>query len=152
MCHHDFWRLCRDTARSNYPALFLRGAYCAAVTISLLNLPLDLPSDSPACAAGHTGLFSGLGEWIRRCESPSWAPLFRARDASRHSPSEKPRHTKGVCPPSQDSRPTVHMRFALWDVYLSLIPHIAASQGMLPPASLPAGGGDCVKWSRSMHD
>ncbi|KFH41232.1 Protein farnesyltransferase subunit beta-like protein [Hapsidospora chrysogenum ATCC 11550] len=47
----------------------VRGAYCAAVTISLLNLPLDLPSDSPACAAGHTGLFSGLGEWIRRSQT-----------------------------------------------------------------------------------
>lgn len=45
-----------------------RGAYCAAVTISLLNIPLDLPTDSAAYSAGHTDLLSGLGEWISRCE------------------------------------------------------------------------------------
>ncbi|KPM34340.1 hypothetical protein AK830_g12232, partial [Neonectria ditissima] len=38
----------------------VRGAYCAAVIISLLNIPLDLSPDSPACSAGHTGLFTGL--------------------------------------------------------------------------------------------
>ncbi|KOS19933.1 Protein farnesyltransferase subunit beta [Escovopsis weberi] len=47
----------------------VRGAYCAAVIISLLKLPLELWSDSPACAAGHTGLFSGLAEWIRLCQT-----------------------------------------------------------------------------------
>lgn len=45
-----------------------RGAYCAAVLISLLNIPLELSPDSPARASGHTDLFSGLGEWVRRCE------------------------------------------------------------------------------------
>ncbi|KAK5994983.1 Protein farnesyltransferase subunit beta [Cladobotryum mycophilum] len=47
----------------------VRGAYCAAVIISLLNLPLDLSPDSPACIAGHTGLFSGLAEWVRLCQT-----------------------------------------------------------------------------------
>ncbi|RFU79468.1 farnesyltransferase subunit beta [Trichoderma arundinaceum] len=47
----------------------VRGAYCAAVVISLLNLPLDLSPDSPACAAGHTSLLSGLGEWVRLCQT-----------------------------------------------------------------------------------
>ncbi|KYK55000.1 Terpenoid cylases/protein prenyltransferase alpha-alpha toroid [Drechmeria coniospora] len=47
----------------------VRGAYCAAVIISLLDLPLDLSSDSPAHAAGHTGLFDGLGEWVQRCQT-----------------------------------------------------------------------------------
>ncbi|KJZ71145.1 hypothetical protein HIM_09444 [Hirsutella minnesotensis 3608] len=47
----------------------VRGAYCAAVIISLLNIPLSLPPDSPARAAGHTGLLSGLGEWVRRCQT-----------------------------------------------------------------------------------
>ncbi|KAH7312357.1 terpenoid cylases/protein prenyltransferase alpha-alpha toroid [Stachybotrys elegans] len=47
----------------------VRGAYCAAVIISLLNLPLELSPDSPACAAGHSGLFSGLGEWVGRCQT-----------------------------------------------------------------------------------
>ena len=45
-----------------------RGAYCAAVIISLLHLPLDLAPDSPARAGGHTRLFDGLAEWVRRCK------------------------------------------------------------------------------------
>ncbi|KAF7547767.1 hypothetical protein G7Z17_g7511 [Cylindrodendrum hubeiense] len=47
----------------------VRGAYCASVIISLLNLPLDLSPDSPACSAGHTGLFTGLAEYVRRCQT-----------------------------------------------------------------------------------
>ncbi|KAK7417400.1 CAAX farnesyltransferase (FTase) subunit beta [Neonectria magnoliae] len=47
----------------------VRGAYCAAVIISLLNIPLDLSPDSPACSAGHTGLFTGLAEYVRRCQT-----------------------------------------------------------------------------------
>ncbi|KAM0521169.1 hypothetical protein ACHAPE_002642 [Trichoderma viride] len=47
----------------------VRGAYCASVVISLLNLPLELSSDSPACAAGHTSLLSGLAEWVRLCQT-----------------------------------------------------------------------------------
>ncbi|KAK0385321.1 hypothetical protein NLU13_7797 [Sarocladium strictum] len=47
----------------------VRGAYCAAVIISLLNLPLDLAPDSPARASGHTRLFDGLAEWVRRCQT-----------------------------------------------------------------------------------
>ncbi|RCI15829.1 hypothetical protein L249_2779 [Ophiocordyceps polyrhachis-furcata BCC 54312] len=47
----------------------VRGAYCAAVIISLLGLPLDLSPDSPARATGHAGLFDGLGEWVRRCQT-----------------------------------------------------------------------------------
>ncbi|CAG9943834.1 unnamed protein product [Clonostachys rosea f. rosea IK726] len=47
----------------------VRGAYCAAVIISLLNIPLDLPTDSAAYSAGHTDLLSGLGEWISRCQT-----------------------------------------------------------------------------------
>ncbi|KAI1845992.1 hypothetical protein JX265_000918 [Neoarthrinium moseri] len=47
----------------------VRGAYCAAVIISLLNLPLDLSSDSPARAAGVTDLFAGLDSYVRRCQT-----------------------------------------------------------------------------------
>ncbi|PFH57572.1 hypothetical protein XA68_14850 [Ophiocordyceps unilateralis] len=47
----------------------VRGAYCAAVIISLLGLPLDLSPDSPARTAGHAGLFDGLGEWVQRCQT-----------------------------------------------------------------------------------
>ncbi|KAF4595927.1 protein farnesyltransferase subunit beta [Ophiocordyceps camponoti-floridani] len=47
----------------------VRGAYCAAVIISLLGLPLDLSPDSPARTAGHVGLLDGLGEWVQRCQT-----------------------------------------------------------------------------------
>ncbi|KAH6894121.1 terpenoid cyclases/protein prenyltransferase alpha-alpha toroid [Thelonectria olida] len=47
----------------------VRGAYCAAVIISLLNIPLNLSPDSPACAAGHTGLFDGLADYVRSCQT-----------------------------------------------------------------------------------
>src|SRR5882757_4217087 len=38
----------------------VRGAYCALVAISLLNLPLSLPPDSPARAAGLETFMDGL--------------------------------------------------------------------------------------------
>ncbi|KAK2673656.1 PFTB repeat [Fusarium oxysporum f. sp. vasinfectum] len=47
----------------------VRGAYCAAVIISLLNLPLELSQDSPARSAGHTGLFTGLADYVHRCQT-----------------------------------------------------------------------------------
>lgn len=50
--------------------LFGRGAYCASVIISLLGIPLETSPDSPAYAAGHKDLFSGLGEWVGRCKYP----------------------------------------------------------------------------------
>ncbi|KAK8919565.1 Protein farnesyltransferase subunit beta [Metarhizium anisopliae] len=63
----------------------VRGAYCASVLISLLNIPLDLSSDSPACSAGHTDLFGGLPEWVGRCQTyeggVSASPGFEAHGA-----------------------------------------------------------------------
>ncbi|KAM0207551.1 hypothetical protein ACHAQI_007554 [Fusarium lateritium] len=47
----------------------VRGAYCAAVIISLLNIPLELSQDSPARSAGHTGLFTGLADYVHRCQT-----------------------------------------------------------------------------------
>jgi hypothetical protein len=44
------------------------GAYCAAVIISLLNLPLELPSDSPAKVHETDTLFTRIPEYIRRCK------------------------------------------------------------------------------------
>lgn len=48
--------------------ILLRGAYCAAVVISLLNIPLNLSSDSPASAAGLDDLYTGLANYVQRCE------------------------------------------------------------------------------------
>lgn len=47
----------------------VRGAYCALVAISLLNLPLSLPPESPARQAGFETFFDGLGDYISRCQT-----------------------------------------------------------------------------------
>lgn len=46
-----------------------RGAYCAMIIISLLSLPLDLPPDAPARAAGLQSFKDGLGAYISRCQT-----------------------------------------------------------------------------------
>ncbi|RFU31676.1 hypothetical protein B7463_g4703, partial [Scytalidium lignicola] len=46
----------------------IRGAYIAAVVISLLDLPLELPQTSPAWSPGATFL-SNLPEWIKSCQT-----------------------------------------------------------------------------------
>jgi len=58
---------------ANYTLLELiksSGAYCAMVIISLLNLPLELPEESPArISSGEASvtLLTNLPEWIARC-------------------------------------------------------------------------------------
>ncbi|KAI1387428.1 terpenoid cyclases/Protein prenyltransferase [Hypoxylon trugodes] len=47
----------------------IRGAYCAAVLITLLNLPLDLSSDSPAWTPDRPNLLTGLAEYVSRCQT-----------------------------------------------------------------------------------
>lgn len=47
----------------------IRGAYCALVILSLLNLPLELPSDAPARQHGLTSFLDKLGNWISNCQS-----------------------------------------------------------------------------------
>ncbi|KAI1337033.1 terpenoid cyclases/Protein prenyltransferase [Xylariaceae sp. FL0016] len=47
----------------------VRGAYCAAVIISLLNLPLDLTPESPAWTDERPDLFTGLAGYVRRCQT-----------------------------------------------------------------------------------
>ncbi|KAK0709698.1 terpenoid cyclases/protein prenyltransferase alpha-alpha toroid [Lasiosphaeria miniovina] len=48
----------------------IRGAYCAAVIIKLLNLPLDLAPESPAWTEeGDKNLLTGLGDYVRRCQT-----------------------------------------------------------------------------------
>ena len=46
-----------------------RGAYCALVVVSLLNLPLQLPPDSPARGAGLRTFNDGLGAYLSRCQT-----------------------------------------------------------------------------------
>ncbi|KAH8811997.1 terpenoid cyclases/protein prenyltransferase alpha-alpha toroid [Xylogone sp. PMI_703] len=46
----------------------IRGAYIAAVVISLLELPLELPQTSPAWSPGATFL-TNLPEWISSCQT-----------------------------------------------------------------------------------
>lgn len=45
------------------------GAYCALTIISILNLPLELPPDSPARVKGDETFLTGLYQWISRCQS-----------------------------------------------------------------------------------
>jgi protein farnesyltransferase subunit beta len=47
----------------------IRGAYCAMTIITMLNLPLELPSDAPARQAGLTSFLDRLGEWVGRCQT-----------------------------------------------------------------------------------
>ncbi|KAL5113512.1 CAAX farnesyltransferase (FTase) subunit beta [Pleosporales sp. CAS-2024a] len=47
----------------------IRGAFCALVVLSLLNLPLDLPQDAPARGHGLTTFVDGLGDWVSKCQS-----------------------------------------------------------------------------------
>ncbi|CAG8957238.1 hypothetical protein HYFRA_00009440 [Hymenoscyphus fraxineus] len=47
----------------------MRGAYCATVIISLLDLPLELPKDSSAWSPEHTSFLTGLPEWVARCQT-----------------------------------------------------------------------------------
>ncbi|KAL4952057.1 terpenoid cyclases/protein prenyltransferase alpha-alpha toroid [Aspergillus filifer] len=47
----------------------VRGAYCAMVIISLLDLPLTLPPDAKARAHGLQTFTDGLSEYISRCQT-----------------------------------------------------------------------------------
>ncbi|EYE99877.1 CAAX farnesyltransferase subunit beta RAM1 [Aspergillus ruber CBS 135680] len=47
----------------------VRGAYCAMVVISLLDLPLELPPDAPARQHGLETFTSGLPEYLSRCQT-----------------------------------------------------------------------------------
>lgn len=47
----------------------VRGAYCAAVLITILKLPLDLPHDFPSPTSECLDLFSGLADYVRRCQT-----------------------------------------------------------------------------------
>ncbi|KAJ9292938.1 hypothetical protein DTO271G3_8236 [Paecilomyces variotii] len=47
----------------------VRGAYCAMVVISLLDLPLELPPEAAARQAGLDTFLSGLPEYLARCQT-----------------------------------------------------------------------------------
>jgi protein farnesyltransferase subunit beta len=53
-----------------------RGAYCAAVIITLLRLPLDLTPESPAYT-GDSGvnLLTGVADYVRRCKQEGYASV-----------------------------------------------------------------------------
>jgi len=57
---------------SNVPTLIetdlCRAAYCVMVVLSLLSLPLELPSSSPGRLHGDETFLTGLGEWLGRCK------------------------------------------------------------------------------------
>lgn len=47
----------------------IRGAYCALTILSLLNLPVELPKDSPARINGDETFLSSLCEWLSSCQT-----------------------------------------------------------------------------------
>lgn len=47
----------------------VRGAYCAMTIHSLLNLPMELPPNSPARVNGDETFLTNLGEWISSCQT-----------------------------------------------------------------------------------
>ena len=52
------------------------GAFCAAVIITLLNLPLELTPESPAYnPSKSTNLLSGVGEYVHKCKQPHVSPV-----------------------------------------------------------------------------
>ena len=57
------FRVCEDGEED------VRGAYCALVAVTLLDLPWRLPDDSPARAHGLTDFRDGLGEYLSRCQT-----------------------------------------------------------------------------------
>jgi protein farnesyltransferase subunit beta len=46
-----------------------RGAYCAMVLISLMNLPFELPPEAPARQSGLKAFGDGLGDYLSRCQT-----------------------------------------------------------------------------------
>ncbi|KAF2434485.1 prenyltransferase [Tothia fuscella] len=47
----------------------IRGAYCSMTIISLLNLPLELPANSPAQVNGDETFLTNLEEWVSSCQT-----------------------------------------------------------------------------------
>lgn len=47
----------------------IRGAFCVAVILSLLNMPMELPPNAPAREHGLTSFTDKLGEWVSKCQS-----------------------------------------------------------------------------------
>lgn len=47
----------------------VRGAYCALVMLSLLDLPFELDSEAPARQVGLQTFGDGLGEYLSRCQT-----------------------------------------------------------------------------------
>lgn len=57
------FRVCEDGEED------VRGAYCALVAITLLNLPWELPQDAPVRSIGMVDFRDGLGPYISRCQT-----------------------------------------------------------------------------------
>lgn len=92
-----------------------RGAYCAAVIVSLLNLPMDLKPESPAWTSDHPTLFTKLADYVQRCMylpsiSKVFLPLGKAAPNPPPPPQAKP--SKEEYRLTRTLRHMVHMRSA----------------------------------------
>lgn len=92
-----------------------RGAYCAMVTISLLNLPLELPPEAEARKYGLRTFLDGLPEYLSRCEFEKYATMTTLT-------KWQVKHMKADCPESRVlQRPMVHMHSVCWPVCVSWV-------------------------------
>lgn len=82
------------------------------VIISLLDLPLELPPDSPARRHGLSKFTSSLPEYLSRCKNcchHSFVPLMTITH-------EKAKRLKVVFLKSQEMKLMVHMPTVFWHV------------------------------------
>lgn len=95
------------------------GAYCAMTIVSLLDLPISLPSSSPARSSGHETFQDGLIAWIGRCKSYLRACRVVSYSAKRH----QVKHMKVDYQVRPEQRLMVHMRSARLRVFAYLTNH-----------------------------
>jgi hypothetical protein len=92
-----------------------RGAFCGLIMVSLLNLPLELPSTAAANVSGQDTFLTGLPEYLSRCKSSSRDSL---RGRIMNGGQVKP--TKAESPAPQETRHMEHMPSARWPAFVPL--------------------------------
>jgi len=116
----------------------VRGAYCAAVIVTLLNLPLDLSTDSPAWTPERPTLFTGLADYVRRCKSCFSPGCLIPRPHARAHPI-KARRSRVEYRESRMVKRMERMRSARWAASPSWTLRTASSQNTLTFHGLSLG-------------
>ena len=77
------------------------------VIIALLNLPLELPPESPARIKGDETFLTNLPEWVARCQQPLIYPKPNADGT-------QAKRTKAACPTLPGTKRMVPTHSAHW--------------------------------------